>query len=190
MNETIRYCVFEAPGGWGAVISGSKGVTDVVLPFGWETREKLEASLAERRPRPVVAAPDDVATEAARRLSRYFKGEHVEFFDLPLDLSAFTPFQAQVYRVVADIPYGKVLTYREVAVAVGRPAAARGIGGAMGRNPVPVIIPCHRVVGSSGAMTGYSAPGGIASKQWLLRMEGVRLSPHGRLERDRPGAGS
>lgn len=190
MNDTLRYCMFEAPGGWGAVLSGSKGIREVVLPFGWETRERLEASLAARLPRPVEAPVDDVASEAARRLSRYFRGERVEFFDLPLDLAAFTPFQAEVYRVVAAIPHGKVLTYRDVAVAVGRPAAARGIGGAMGRNPLPVIIPCHRVVGSSGAMTGYSAPGGIASKQWLLRLEGVHLTAGGRLERHRPASGS
>lgn len=188
MNDIVRYAIFEAPGGWGAVVAGSAGIREVVLPFGWETREKLEAGLAERLQRPVEAPSGDVASEAARRLSRYFRGERVEFFDLPLDLSAFTPFQAEVYRVVADIPYGKVLTYREVAVAVGRPAAARGIGGAMGRNPVPVIIPCHRVVGSSGTMTGYSAPGGIASKQWLLRLEGVQLTPGGRLERHRLAA--
>lgn len=179
---------YETSGGWGAVVAGLSGLKEVVLPFGRESRDELVASLAERYPDSACAEPDSVAGEAARRLSRYFNGEKVEFLDLPVDVSVFTPFQREVYRFVAAIPYGKVVTYREVAVALGRPRAARGIGGAMGRNPLPVIIPCHRVVGFAGSMTGYSAPGGTTSKQGLLRLEGVRLTRHGRVERDQIAA--
>lgn len=183
-GEADRFIsLFESSSGWGAVISGVAGIREVLLPFGWETREKLVASLETTFPWAADVGSDTASDEAAARLTRYFRGEAVNFTDLPLDLSPFTPFQAAVYRVVAEIPYGRVMTYREVAVAVGRAGAARGIGGAMGRNPVPVIIPCHRVVGSSGSMTGYSAPGGITSKLWLLRLEGVLLTPRGRIER-------
>ena len=183
-GEADRFIsLFESRSGWGAVVSGMAGIREVLLPFGWETRAKLVASLAAIFPWAADARPDAVSDEAAARLTRYFRGEAVDFTDLPLDLSPFTPFQAAVYRVVAAIPYGKVMTYREVAIAAGNPGAARGIGGAMARNPVPVIIPCHRVVGSSGSMTGYSAPGGITSKLWLLRLEGVLLTPRGRIDR-------
>jgi len=183
-GEADRFIsLFESNSGWGAVVSGLAGIREVLLPFGWKTREELVASLAATFPWAADARSDAVSDEAAARLTRYFHGDEVDFRDLPLDLSLFTTFQAAVYRVVAAIPYGKVMTYREVAVAAGKAGAARGIGGAMARNPVPVIIPCHRVVGSSGSMTGYSASGGITSKLWLLRLEGVHLTPRGRIER-------
>jgi methylated-DNA-[protein]-cysteine S-methyltransferase len=86
-------------------------------------------------------------------------------------MDGFTPFQQRVYRAVMKIPFGEVMSYGGIARMIGQPEAARGIGGAMARNPLPIIIPCHRVVGSSGKLTGYSAPGGIASKSWLLEME-------------------
>lgn len=122
-----------------------------------------------------------MSKEAAARLGRYFAGEPVTF-DLPIDGSRFTSFQRSVYEAVARIPYGAVESYGEVAKKIGKPRAARGIGGAMARNPLPVVIPCHRVVGAAGSMTGYSGAGGVMSKEWLLRLEGVGLTEGGKVK--------
>lgn len=176
--------LYETAVGWGAAVSGAAGLIEIILPFGSKNREELIRRLAHQYPQALESSADCVARETAVLLTRYFAGDQVSFADLPVDLSCFSPFQQEVYRMVAAIPSGKVLTYAAVAAAVGRPRAARGIGSAMGRNPLPVIIPCHRVVGSSGAMTGYSAQGGVASKQWLLHMEGIRLTETGRIRRN------
>ncbi|MCC6905801.1 MAG: methylated-DNA--[protein]-cysteine S-methyltransferase [Anaerolineae bacterium] len=109
--------------------------------------------------------------DAARQIEAYFRGEF--HFDLPVDLDMLTPFQREVLRVVASIPAGAVMTYREVAAAVGRPRASRAVGNAVARNPVPIVIPCHRVVASNGLLGGYSGGGGIRDKISLLRLEGA-----------------
>lgn len=158
--------------GWGAVIASERGVQEVILPVGGLTREECERETMERCHG--VAGESDLTIHAADLLTRYFRGEPV-VFDLPLDLPACSSFRAEVYRVVASIPWGVVKTYAEVAAAAGNPRASRAVGGAMACNPVPVIIPCHRVVGAAGGMTGYSAPGGITVKRWLLELEGATL---------------
>jgi O-6-methylguanine DNA methyltransferase len=88
-----------------------------------------------------------------------------------LDLSALTPFQQQVLQVVSRIPRGESRTYGQIAAEAGKPGAARAAGGALRRNPFPLLIPCHRVIGSTGKMTGFTAPGGIAAKKRLLALE-------------------
>ncbi len=105
-------------------------------------------------------------------LERYFNGERLAF-ELPCDLSGLPPFRQRILRLAADIGYGEVLSYGELAQQAGCPAAARAVGGAMAANPIPIIIPCHRVVAASGRLTGYSAPGGLIMKRYLLSMEGV-----------------
>ncbi|MCY0870389.1 MAG: methylated-DNA--[protein]-cysteine S-methyltransferase, partial [Firmicutes bacterium] len=114
-----------------------------------------------------------------RQLRAYFAGETTAF-DLPLDLRG-TPFQVAVWRALLDIPYGEVRTYGEVARMVGRPRAARPVGVAVGKNPVAIVVPCHRVIGADGTMTGYA--GGLAMKRRLLELEGradVRMLGHAR----------
>lgn len=160
--------LFETSLGTGAVVASEAGVLEVFLPFGRKTGGELLAEIAELYP--LALAENGVTREAARLLRRYFAGERVTF-NLPLDLGGWTPFQSAVYEVVAAIPAGVVRTYGEVAALLGRPTAARGVGSAMGANRLPIIIPCHRVVGAAGALTGYSGPGGVASKKWLLEME-------------------
>jgi methylated-DNA-[protein]-cysteine S-methyltransferase len=106
-------------------------------------------------------------TEAETQLQAYLVGELSEF-DLPLTPSG-TAFQRSVWRLIRTIPYARSATYGEIARALGRPSAARAVGAAVGRNPLSLIVPCHRVVGSNGALTGYA--GGLARKRWLLAME-------------------
>jgi len=105
--------------------------------------------------------------EAARQLERYFAGRLREF-DLPL-VPEGTPFQLEVWRALRRIPYGKTISYGELARRVGRPAASRAVGAANGRNPLPIVVPCHRVIGADGSLTGFG--GGVGIKQALLELE-------------------
>ena len=111
------------------------------------------------------------AERAAAQLSEYFAGSR-RSFDVPLNLQG-TEFQLAVWNELLRIPYGDTITYAELARRIGRPAAIRAVGAANGANPIPVIVPCHRVIGSNGTLTGYG--GGIERKQWLLAHEGRRL---------------
>ncbi|HEX6083542.1 MAG TPA: methylated-DNA--[protein]-cysteine S-methyltransferase [Thermoanaerobaculia bacterium] len=106
-----------------------------------------------------------------QQLLEYFDGRR-RTFDFPLAPKG-TPFQLDVWNALLEVPYGDTVTYAELARRIGRPSAIRAVGAANGANPIPVIIPCHRVIGSNGTLTGYG--GGIERKQWLLALEGRRL---------------
>jgi O-6-methylguanine DNA methyltransferase len=108
----------------------------------------------------------------AEQLQAYFAGERTGF-DVELDLSRLTPFQLSVLQAARRIPAGSVWTYGQVARSIGKPKASRAVGQALGRNPVPIVIPCHRAVASDGSLGGYSGGGGLDSKRWLLHLEGV-----------------
>ena len=110
---------------------------------------------------------NQIEANAARQLTSYFNGERTEF-DLPLDLVG-TEFQIAVWTALATVPFGERISYKTQAARVGRPKAVRAVGGANGRNPIPIILPCHRVVGANGQLTGYS--GGVVIKEALLRLE-------------------
>jgi len=112
-------------------------------------------------------SPDEVLSEAAEQLADYFAGRRIAF-DLPLR-PAGTPYQQRVWELMRRIPYGETWTYGSMARQLG--SAARAVGGACGRNPLPIIIPCHRVVGGGGASGGYSGFGGVETKAWLLGHE-------------------
>lgn len=114
---------------------------------------------------PVLAA-------TVRQLRAYFAGERAAF-DLPLDLAAGTPFQQSVWQALLAIPAGSTTSYGDLGRLLGRPQAARAVGAAVGRNPVSIVVPCHRVIGTAGALTGYA--GGIARKTALLRLEGALM---------------
>ena len=110
---------------------------------------------------------------AIDELERYFAGEPVTF-SCPLDLRG-TPFQLSVWQALSRIPYGEICSYGEIAAAIDHPKAARAVGAANGANPVAIIVPCHRVIGSNGTLTGYG--GGLSTKAWLLSLEGVAYKP-------------
>jgi methylated-DNA-[protein]-cysteine S-methyltransferase len=108
--------------------------------------------------------------QAVQELQQYFAGEKIAF-SCPLDLQG-TAFQISVWEALRDIPYGETRSYAEIAQATGRPAAVRAVGAANGANPIAVIVPCHRVIGSNGALIGYG--GGLSTKSWLLSLEGIK----------------
>jgi methylated-DNA-[protein]-cysteine S-methyltransferase len=107
-----------------------------------------------------------------RELDEYFEGRRRDF-DLDTDLSPVPAFHREVLRELARVPFGQVTTYGALAAKVGRPRAARAIGGAMNRNPIPIVLPCHRVIGANGSLVGYG--GGLERKEQLLRLEGALL---------------
>jgi methylated-DNA-[protein]-cysteine S-methyltransferase len=107
-----------------------------------------------------------------RQVQEYLDGKRTRF-DLALDMSTMSEFQRRVLSIALKIPRGKYLTYGDVAKAIGKPQSSRAVGQALGHNPVPIVIPCHRVLGSDGSLHGYSGGGGIRTKAWLLRLEGA-----------------
>lgn len=127
-------------------------------------------------PRPLPAGADwhegsnAVLEQACTQLREYFAGAR-RVFDLPLSPHG-TPFQREVWTALAAIPYGDTWSYRDLAARVGRPAAMRAVGAANGRNPLPIVLPCHRVIGADGSLTGFG--GGLPTKAFLLRLEGAR----------------
>ncbi|HEY0502293.1 MAG TPA: methylated-DNA--[protein]-cysteine S-methyltransferase [Lysobacter sp.] len=114
----------------------------------------------------------DVLREAQRQLDEYFDGQR-RTFDLPLALHG-TEFQRTVWQTLATIPFGQTISYAQLASRVGRPTAMRAVGAANGRNPLPIVLPCHRVIGADGSLTGFG--GGLPTKQFLLELEGA-LAP-------------
>ena len=132
------------------------------------------------RPMPRLASrPTPLLERGREQLLSYLAGER-QRFDLPLAPTG-TPFQRRVWQALEEIPYGEVRSYRELAEAVDCPRGCRAVGMANHRNPIPIFIPCHRVIGADGSLTGYA--GGIALKQALLAIEGVRLE-RGRVGKD------
>lgn len=116
----------------------------------------------------VLADGEDALLDAAQRqLQEYFEGAR-RAFDLPLDFRG-TAFQREVWAALCAIPYGETRSYADIARAIGRPAAVRAVGAANGRNPISIVAPCHRVIGSNGALTGFA--GGLAAKTYLLELE-------------------
>jgi methylated-DNA-[protein]-cysteine S-methyltransferase len=107
-------------------------------------------------------------SETAQQLAQYFIGKRQQF-TLPLDMSAGTAFQQKVWKALLDVPFGATASYRDIAKRIGQPKAVRAVGAANGRNPISIIVPCHRVIASSGALQGYA--GGLVNKQTLLELE-------------------
>ncbi|MBE2197443.1 MAG: methylated-DNA--[protein]-cysteine S-methyltransferase [Anaerolinea sp.] len=139
----------------------------------WGDRERFVAQVAGLTGAlPLV--DEGPVTAVTTQLDEYFRKERQEF-DLPIDWSVMTPFQQTVLREVCAVGYGRVVTYGDIAQRIGNPKAVRAVGHANGRNPIPIIIPCHRILGSDGKLHGYSAPGGLETKAWLLRLEGSWL---------------
>jgi O-6-methylguanine DNA methyltransferase len=149
------------------------GVTQgglAAVDFGGGEQAFLERMKHEGRR---IVIPDSERIQPyAEQIKRYLTGERTAF-DAPVDLSGLTAFQRQVLQAVSRVPHGTVVSYAELARRIGRPRAARAVGQALGRNPVPLVIPCHRVLASDGSMGGYSGRGGVRTKRALLKLEGA-----------------
>jgi len=144
----------------------------VALEFVEDKREFIEN--LQGRGFQVVGDNPKPAVLAVQQVSEYLQGRR-RFFDLPIDWSGMTPFQKMVLQATFAIPCGEVITYGELAQRVGRPRSARAVGRAEATNPMPLVIPCHRVIGADGKLHGYGGRGGLDTKAWLLRMEGAQV---------------
>lgn len=144
----------------------------VALRFGGSAADFREA-LVNKYGAEVRRDPDRVS-DVMKQLGEYFEGSRGEF-EISFDLSALTAFQRNVLEAVQNVPRGSYVTYLELARRIGKPKSARAVGQALGHNPIPILIPCHRVIASDGSLGGYSGPGGVATKSELLRMEGAVL---------------
>ena len=154
--------IFQTAAGWMGVRASEAGLTNIVLPK--QSRQSVERELG--------VAPGSLAdaslADLVRRFQAYFTGELVAFPD-QLDLSRATPFQRAVWEAARLIPRGETRSYTWVAERAGRPLAVRATGGALGKNPLPVVVPCHRVIAANGSLGGFS--GGLAMKRRLLDIE-------------------
>jgi methylated-DNA-[protein]-cysteine S-methyltransferase len=150
----------DSPIGPLTIVASETGVRAIL--FDHET-DKRAAALADG----VVDPEQPVVARAASQLREWFAGQRRQF-DLPLDLHG-TPFQVKAWRALATIPYGETISYGQQAARIGEPNKARAVGAANGRNPIPIVLPCHRVIGANGALTGYA--GGLDAKRTLLQHE-------------------
>jgi methylated-DNA-[protein]-cysteine S-methyltransferase len=167
--------------GWFALVGRDKVVHQLV--FGHSTADEARDALTESAGgEPAELTDADWFPELRDRLTRYARGERVEFDDLQLQLPQLTQFQSRVVAETRRIGYGQTTSYGELALAAGYPRAARAVGSVMAANRFPILIPCHRVLGAGGKLRGYSAPRGINLKQLLLDMEaaaGTRAGSRG-----------
>jgi methylated-DNA-[protein]-cysteine S-methyltransferase len=168
-TTTVRYTVLDGPLGPLVAAATSSGL--VGLHFAEDGSEPVVTRLARRLSAVPEESPSALA-DVRRQLEDYLDGRRREF-DLPLDWSLTAGFARRALEATAAIPYGEVRSYRQVAAAAGSPRAARAVGAAMASNPLAVVVPCHRVVGSSGSLIGYG--GGLERKRTLLRLEGILL---------------
>ncbi len=150
--------------GWVGMLSGLKGLLATTLPQG--SADDANHQLGSRAKRAVLS--EEAFSGLTERLKSYFSGGRVDFSD-KLDLSVVTDFQAKVYETSQLIPYGETRSYGWVAAQMNNPGAARAVGQALGRNPLPIIVPCHRVVADDGGLGGFT--GGLETKRRLLNME-------------------
>jgi methylated-DNA-[protein]-cysteine S-methyltransferase len=150
------------------------GIVEVYATQAGVFQVNLKGRLASAA-EPTHGLPEsDLSRQALMQIAEYLAHERREF-DVILDFSAVRAFQRLALEAARRIPFGKVVTYGELANQMGNSSASRAIGGAMGHNPIPILIPCHRVVAADGRLTGYSAADGIRTKQWLLELEGHRI---------------
>lgn len=162
------YIIFQVQLGWMGLVGNKNGLRRIFLPGlkKQELKERITSEFPESKESP---GPWE---RSKKQFSEYFSGKRTQF-DLPLDLSEATPFQKKVYAVLSRVPFGEVRTYRWLAQKIGNPKALRAVGLANAKNRWPLVIPCHRVVGSDGFLTGFSAPGGLELKASLLNLEGI-----------------
>ncbi len=169
-RKAAHYSLFETDAGWMGIYGSSSGIARTTLPQ--PTQDEAGLDLGNR------ACESNCSIEyfqqTIEKIRSYFKGRQVTF-DEKLDLRLWKPFEIAVWKTTSAIPYGETRSYAWVAREVGSPLAARAVGSALGDNPVPIIVPCHRVIGSNGKLRGFG--GGLEMKQYLLDLETKKRAP-------------
>lgn len=159
---TESCCTVSSPIGELHLVSNGSALTSLVI----------EGAVSPRPAQHTCSTrADRVLTTATKQLGQYFSGKRTEF-DVPVSYAG-TEFQHEVWNALSNIPFGQTYTYGELGAHAGRPGSGRAVGGCVGRNPIAIIVPCHRVLGSAQKITGFSGGQGIATKEWLLTHEGI-----------------
>ena len=177
MNQTVhQYLIFETAGGFCGIAWSSIGITRFQLPT--RSPEATTRILLRRLPGAEAGTPTPSVSEAIATVKRYFEGEETDFSGVRIDLGEQDAFFKQIYAAARRVGWGRTTTYGALAKEIDAgPEAARDVGQAMAKNPVPLIIPCHRVLAAGGKVGGFSAPGGSAAKIRMLELEGVHVAP-------------
>lgn len=172
MTSNSAFALFDTAVGFCAVVWSERGITGVQLPErdARATREHVRKRFPDAR----ESEPPDSVTRAIAGMTALLNGDASDFDSVPLDLEGLSEFNRKVYAVARSIPSGATLTYGEVAERLGDKLLARAVGQALGENPIPLIIPCHRVLAAGGKAGGFSAPGGSVTKLRLLTIEGAQ----------------
>jgi methylated-DNA-[protein]-cysteine S-methyltransferase len=175
-QKAQHYLIFETARGFCGIAWSDAGVSRFQLPD--RSAEATERNLLRRLPDAKPGTPPPAVIDAVAAVKRYFMGGKVEFLDVPLDLEGQDEFFRQIYAAARRVGWGQTTTYGALAKELGGGwEAARDVGQAMAKNPVALIIPCHRVLAAGNKVGGFSAPGGAASKIKMLELEGVYLCP-------------
>ena len=164
------FALFDMAIGVCGVAWRERGLVRVLLPEVGGAPAR--AQLAKRFPDIAEAVPPPQIQQVMDRIVALMQGELVDLSDAPLDQHIVSAFERQVYAIALAIPPGKTMTYGEIAVRLGDKLLAQRVGQAMGHNPWPIVVPCHRVLGAGGKMVGFSAPGGVSTKERMLAIEG------------------
>jgi len=172
-SEPHGFTLFATAIGQCALVWNAHGIAAVRLPE--QTEGRMLSRLHRRFPLLEAAAPPPAMQQAIDAMVALFEGEARDLRFCALDLRHETPFHRRVYAAAQDIPPGKTKTYGEIAVLLGEPGASRAVGQALGHNPFPVIVPCHRVLASGARSGGFSAPGGVSTKLRMLLIEGAEI---------------
>lgn len=172
MAIRTQYHLFETAAGFVALGWNDGGISALRLPDASE--HEAARALLRRFPKAVRTAPPPAVRDVVDAVIRYFAGERIDFSAIPVDMGEQDLFFGRVYALVRKLEWGETTTYGAIAKALGAgPEFARDVGQAMANNPVPLIVPCHRVTGAGGKIGGFSAPGGSMSKARMLELEGV-----------------
>jgi methylated-DNA-[protein]-cysteine S-methyltransferase len=179
--KQVAYCLFESPLGlcgiaWSAGRNTGPPYAVCSFQLPEATAELTESRIAQNSGRRNASATPIQIGTIINRVCKHLKGDLQDFRDVPVDLDAVGPFVRKVCEAAREIPAGQTATYANLANALGWPTATRAVGRALGRNPIPLIIPCHRVLAAHGKPGGFSAYGGRATKAKLLAIEGVAVN--------------
>lgn len=166
---TQGFALFETPIGTCGIAWSPRGIAGLQLPEA--TPDATRTRLRRRWPDAVESEPPAGVGRTIDRILMLLKGEAADLADIPLDLEVAPEFHRKVYEVARTIPPGRTMTYGEIAKRLGVPHESREVGQALGRNPIAIIVPCHRVLGADGKMGGFSANGGVSTKRRMLEIE-------------------
>lgn len=167
----MHYTLFDTAIGTCGVVWDARGLRGVHLPGA--NRARTEAGVARRFPDATPGEPTVAVRNAIEAMAALLRGEKRDLREIELDFEGLPEFNRRVYELARTIPPGTTLTYGEIAHRLAAPGMARAVGHALGQNPWPIVVPCHRVLAADGGMGGFSAPGGVSTKRRMLEIEGV-----------------